>query len=78
MKVLFVDDKSDNRDFLQFILERNQIESLPAINGKEVLEILQKEKVDLIISDILMPVMDGFQFCRICKSDESMNTTFIF
>jgi PAS domain S-box-containing protein len=79
MKVLIVDDKSDNLDFLQFILERNQIEPLPAINGKEALEILQKEKVDLIISDILMPVMDGFQLCRICKSDEKLHKIpFIF
>jgi len=73
MKILIVDDTTDSREMLLFLLEKNNFECKSACNGKEALEILHSnEKFDLIISDILMPVMDGYQFCKYVKEDENL------
>ncbi|MBN1327299.1 MAG: response regulator [Candidatus Cloacimonetes bacterium] len=69
MKILILDDNKDARYLLQSLLQNAGYPVLEAANGKSALELLAEEEVDLIISDILMPVMDGFQFCRIVKKD---------
>ncbi|KJF43516.1 hypothetical protein LH29_15015 [Draconibacterium sediminis] len=60
----------DNKDFSQFITrylsEFYHVES--AINGKEGLEVLKKHNIDLIVSDVMMPKMDGYEFCSIVKT----------
>ena len=61
MKVLIVDDNQDNLDMIGFLLKSNNYTVNTALNGKIALEILRTEKYDLIISDILMPVMDGYE-----------------
>ena len=79
VKILIVDDKAENIHLLQAILEGNGYETISAQNGKEALEQLRKQPVDLIVSDILMPKMDGFQLCRECKTDEKLcKIPFIF
>jgi signal transduction histidine kinase len=79
LKVLIVDDNTDNLEMLEIILKSNNYTVSSAINGKVALELLHAESYDLIISDILMPVMDGFQLCRECKKDESLrNICFVF
>ena len=72
MDILIVDDKSENRYLLETLLKGNGYEVFSAVNGEETFKKLRAESVDLIVSDILMPVMDGFQLCRECKSDESL------
>ncbi|MBI5324281.1 MAG: response regulator [Ignavibacteriae bacterium] len=79
MKILIVDDNPDNLDMLEIVLKSQDHIVHSAINGKEALEKLHTEKYDLIVSDILMPVMDGFQLCRECrKEDELKDICFIF
>jgi CheY-like chemotaxis protein len=67
MHILVVDDKQEARYFLEYLLKENNYNISCAANGKEALGILHEKKVDVIISDILMPVMDGFQLCREVK-----------
>lgn len=68
MTILIVDDKSENRYLLESFLKGTEYKAITAPNGKEALKILETTRVDLIISDILMPEMDGFQFCKQVKS----------
>jgi two-component system, cell cycle sensor histidine kinase and response regulator CckA len=74
MNVLIVDDIAENIDLLQALLEGAGYGVVPARNGKEALTRLEEGSFALIISDILMPVMDGFQFCRECNTNPQWQT----
>ncbi len=67
-----VDDAAVNLYILEMLLKGNNYEVVTAGDGVEALERLHEGAVDLIISDILMPRMDGFQLCRECKSDPQL------
>ncbi len=71
-KILIVDDNADNLYMLEVILKGNGFEVVTATNGLEALERAHETPPDLIISDILMPVMDGFSLCRKWKTDEKL------
>jgi signal transduction histidine kinase/CheY-like chemotaxis protein len=72
MTILLVDDHQENLYLLESLLKAAGYTVRMAANGVEALEILQAGGIDLIVSDILMPVMDGFQLCRKIKTDESL------
>ena len=69
MKILVVDDMEDILYVVGTILKGNGYEVVTAKDGLEALDKLKEGSIDIIISDILMPRMDGFQFCRKCKKD---------
>ena len=78
-KILIVDDVEQNRYLLRTILGASGHEMHDATNGSEALDLARHELPDLIISDILMPQMDGFALCRECKRDKELyNIPFIF
>jgi DNA-binding response OmpR family regulator len=66
--ILLVDDEEEILEFLERIL-RNKYCILKAENGKEALNILTVEPVQLVVSDVMMPEMDGFELCRMIKSN---------
>ena len=63
MRILIVDDNETNRKLLRVTLEAENQEVLEATDGVEALSIVEKEPIDAVISDILMPRMDGYRFC---------------
>jgi signal transduction histidine kinase len=79
MKILVVEDDEDSRLMLCALLEGHGHDVVNAVNGKQALEVLGDTMPGLIISDILMPEMDGFDFCREVKADpELAGIPFIF
>ena len=72
MNILVVDDDGPSRYLLKAILEPQGYEVFSAVNGVEALEILENEKIELIISDLMMPKMDGFQLLRKCKTEPAL------
>ncbi len=78
-KILIVDDNENDLLLLEILLKEGGYEVVSAGNGAEALEKLRKDSIDMIISDVLMPGMDGFQFCRECKKDDSLKSIpFVF
>ncbi len=69
MIILNVDDRPDNRYLFDTILRAAGHDVYSAADGAEALALLQNMQCDLIVSDVVMPGMDGFQFCREVKAN---------
>lgn len=70
MKILVVDDREENRTILQTKLRAHGYETDIATNGAEALAKLRRAKFDAVISDLLMPVMDGYQLTHAIRSGD--------
>lgn len=68
-KILVVDDERDNLTILDFYLKQKGFETILTTNGLEAISISEKEDIDLIILDITMPEIDGFEVCRRLKQN---------
>ncbi len=79
MKILIVDDNLTDRNLLRRILEKKECEVFEAGDGEEGIEMARAHGPDLIISDALMPKMDGFNFLRTLRKDpELQKIPFVF
>ncbi|MCD4722489.1 MAG: response regulator [Desulfobacula sp.] len=77
-RILVVDDEPNNRKLLQQILQ-DRYQLAFAVNGKQALEVVKQVKPDLILLDIMMPEMDGYETCQKLKSDtDTVKTPIIF
>jgi DNA-binding response OmpR family regulator len=61
----------DNEDILEFVADElsEKYTVLKALNGQQALDILKEEAIQLVISDVMMEIMDGFELCRIVKTN---------
>ena len=69
-RILIEDDEEDVVTTLQFTLEKEGYQCLTAYDGKEALDKAKRENPDLIILDIMMPKMNGYEVSRLLKFDE--------
>ncbi|TMH87341.1 MAG: response regulator [Betaproteobacteria bacterium] len=68
-KILIVDDRPTNRQFLLTLLGYTGHRLLEAADGAEALDLARAERPDLVITDILMPTMDGYEFVQQLRAD---------
>jgi len=79
MNILIVDDESANLKVLRLLLEHNGNKVWCAEDGLQALETLERQQIDAVISDILMPRMDGYQLClHVRKSKRYGAVPFMF
>jgi two-component system alkaline phosphatase synthesis response regulator PhoP len=79
-KILIVDDDSNIRTLMKVILEDFEefgVELLIAENGEEALEIIKTKKPDLVILDVMMPGMSGFDVCNMAKNVMGLKAIYI-
>ena len=74
-RVLVVDDILANVKLLEARLQAEYFEVLTANSGQQALDVLARERVDVILLDVMMPGMDGFETCRHIKSDNAPTTS---
>lgn len=76
VRILVVDDDSFIRSFLKKRLTANNYEVILAENGEEGLALAKAQHPHLIISDWMMPKMDGVEFCKLAKNDDELKYTY--
>ena len=69
-RILVVEDDAELRGLFRRVLEKNGYEALEAADGQQALDVLDENYIDLIISDIMMPVMDGYELVRSLREAE--------
>ncbi len=72
MRILAADHDQDNLKVLSLKLESNGFDVVVAHDGEEALSQIRKQKPDLIILDVMMPKISGFQIARLVKFDENL------
>ena len=69
-KILIVDDEMHLARILQFTLEHAGYDVVTAFDGKEALDTLDREEPDLVILDLMLPIVDGYKICNIMKTGD--------
>jgi len=78
VKVLVVDDEQDTRKLVRLTLERRGWTVKEAAGGEEALQLLGQEHFDLVLLDIMMPRVSGYDVLQRMRSDERHNTKVVF
>jgi len=76
-KILIVDDEPDILEFLQYNLEKEGFMVETAIDGEEGLIKAHSKVPDIVVLDIMMPRMDGFEVCKVMRKDPKFDNTII-
>ena len=79
-KILIVDDEPNILILMEQILEELEedgVEILTAKNGKEAMEIIQRENPDLIFLDVMIPYISGLEVCEKVKADKNLNKSYV-
>ena len=71
-KVLCIEDEPEMIDLIKLILERKGFEVLGAVGGQEGLNVIRREHPDLILLDLMMPEVDGWEVFRQMRADENL------
>ncbi len=71
-KILIAEDERDIRDLVAFTLRFAGYEVVAAANGEEAVQLAPKENPDLILMDVRMPRMTGYEACRVMKADPNL------
>src|SRR2546430_15460801 len=77
LTVLVIEDHPDQRDLLAIVLQREGYRVITAANGVEALEKLETENVQIALSDIMMPKMDGFELIKRIRSNAALKSIFL-
>lgn len=77
LTVLVIEDHPDQRDLLSIVLQREGYRVVTAANGVEALERLDKEQVQIALSDIMMPKMDGFELINKIRSNPALKSIYV-
>ena len=72
MKVLIVDDEPNILMSLDFLMRKEGYDVLVARNGKEALESLENKEPDMVLLDIMMPDVDGYEICQYIRKQENL------
>jgi len=72
--IVIVEDSPTQAEQLKYILETHGYQVAAATNGKEALALVRSDKPNLVISDIVMPEMDGYELCKQIKADEKLKS----
>ncbi len=79
MRILAVEDEPEYLEMLQEVMQSIGHNIVIALNGVEALDVLEKQKIDVVVSDVKMPAMNGLEFHRRLRAlPEHRNTPFIF
>ncbi|MER3399539.1 MAG: two-component system response regulator [Thermoflexus sp.] len=73
-KILIAEDERDIRELVVFTLEFGGFEVIAATNGQEAVELARQHRPDLILLDVRMPKMSGYEACRLLKAQEETRT----
>jgi DNA-binding response OmpR family regulator len=77
MKVLIAEDDQDSRELLSWLLQKLGYQVIAAANGKEAWDAFRKGRFRLVITDVLMPELDGLELCRKIRLHKQSKYTYI-